>query len=301
MSKRPASKSGVMKLVKSGDPAPAEFGAGHASQLSRSRVRTLVVTSGKGGVGKSNLAANLAVALGQRGARVVLVDGDLASANLDLLLGVHPRWDLSHVLAGEKTIDEVVVHGPANVTLVPGPSGTSKLAELDDYRRELLMRSLGIADESADVVIIDTASDLSRQTLELCRSAHDLLVVATPDMASFSDAYALMKTLQKEGALVRAPRLIVNLATTPEEAAEAADRMKLFARHFLRLEVEILGNVPFDQSVTRAVRSQEPVVLAHPESPAALAYRALAARLWKPVPSGPEFTAKSQSSHRLEA
>ncbi len=301
MSKRPASRSGVMKLVKAGSPAPAEFGAGHASQLSRSRVRTLVVTSGKGGVGKSNLAANLAVALGLRGARVVLVDGDLASANLDLLLGVHPRWDLSHVLAGEKTIDQVVVQGPANVTLVPGPSGTAKLTELDDYRRELLMRSLGIADESADLVIIDTASDVNRQTLELCRSAHDLLVVATPDMSSFSDAYALMKTLQKEGALVRAPRLIVNLATTPEEADEAADRMKLFARHFLRLEVELLGSVPFDPSVTRAVRSQEPVVLAHPESPAAVAYRALAARLWKPVPSGPEFTAKSQSSHRLEA
>ena len=300
MSKRRQPKSGVMKLVKSDDAVPAEFGAAHAAQLSRSRVRTLVVTSGKHGVGKSNLAANLAVALGERGARVVLVDGDLAQAHLDLLLGVHPRWDLGHVLAGEKTVDEIVVPGPANVTLVPAASAAPELAELDDYRRELLMRSLGLADESADLMIVDTPSAVNRQTLELCRSAHDLLVVATPEMTSFSDAYGLVKTLQKEGALMRAPRLIVNMATTPEEADEAANRMQLFARHFLRLEVEVLGTVPFDQSVTRAVRAQQPVVLAHPQSPAAVAYRALAARLWKPVPSGPEFTAR-QSSHRLEA
>jgi flagellar biosynthesis protein FlhG len=289
-----------MKLVKSDTAAPAEFGAAHAAQLSRSRVRTLVVTSGRHGVGKSNLAANLAVALGERGARVVLVDGDLAQAHLDLLLGVHPRWDLGHVLAGEKTVDEIVVQGPANVTLVPAASAAPELAELDDYRRELLLRSLGLADESADLMIVDTPSAVNRQTLELCRSAHDLLVVASPEMTSFSDAYSLVKTLQKEGALMRAPRLIVNMATTPEEADEAANRMQLFARHFLRLEVEVLGTVPFDQSVTRAVRAQQPVVLAHPQSPAAIAYRALAARLWKPVPSGPEFTAR-QSSHRLEA
>jgi flagellar biosynthesis protein FlhG len=228
------------------------------------------------------------------------VDGDLAQANLDLLLGLHPRWDLSHVLAGEKTVDEVVVNGPAGVTLVPAAAGQPDLAELDDFRREALLRSLSVADESADLMIIDTASGMSRQTLELCRSAHDLLVVATPEMTSFSDAYGLVKTLQREGALARTPRLVVNMATNPEEAEEATQRMQLFARHFLRLEVEVLGTVPFDQSVTRAVRAQQPVVLAHPQSPAAIAYRALAARLWKPVPSGPEFTAR-QSSHRLEA
>lgn len=304
MSKRPSSKavtpSGVMKLVKSDTAAPAEFGATHASQLSRARVRTLVITSGKGEVGKSNLAANLAVALGERGARVVLVDGDLAQAQLDLLLGVHPRWDLGHVLAGEKTIDEVAVAGPTNVTLVPAASNAPELAELDDYRRELLLRSLGLADEAADLLIVDTPSGVSRQTLELCRSAHDLIVVATPEMTSFSDAYGMVKTLQKENALARAPRLVVNMATTDEEASEAADRMQLFARHFLRLDVDVLGTVPFDQSVTRAIRAQQPVVLAHPQSPAAAAYRAIAARLWKPVPSGPEFTAR-QSSHRLEA
>jgi len=293
-------KAGAVRLVPGGAPVPAEFGAGHPAPRSR-RVRTLVVTSGRDGVGKSNLAANLAVALGQRGARVVLVDGDLGKASLDLLLGVHPRWDLSHVLAGEKTLDQVVVHGPEHVTLVPGAASAPELAELDDIHRELLLRSLGIADESADLMIVDTASGMSRQTLELCRSAHDLLVVATPEMTTFSDAYGLVKNLQQEGALARAPRLIVNMATTLEEAEEAVQRMQLFARHFLRLEVEALGTVPFDPSVPRAVRAQEPVVLSHPMSPAAVAYRELAARLWKPVPSGPVSELSSEQSHRLEA
>ena len=299
---RPASrKSGVVKLVPGSTPQTAEFGAGHAAQLSRNPIRTLVVTGGRAGVGKSNVAVNLAVAIGQRGARVVLVDGDLAKGNLDLLLGVHPRWDLGHVLAGEKTVDEIVVRGPDNVTLVPAAADAPELAELDDYRREQLLRSLGLADESADLMIVDTASGMSRQTLELCRSAHDLLVVATPDMTTFSDAYGLVKTLQHERALTGSPRLIVNLATTPEEAEEAANRMKLFARHFLRLELEVLGTVPLDPAVARAVRAQQPTVLAHPQSPAAIAYRALAARLWKPVPSGPDSELSSDQSHRLEA
>jgi len=296
----PEQRSGMLKLVPGGLPAPAEYGAGHAAQWSRGRLRTIVIASGRGGVGKSNLAANLAVALGQRGARVVLVDADLTQANLDLLLGVHPRWDLGHVLAGEKSLDEVVVTGPENVTLVPGVSNAPAV-ELDDFRREQLLRSLGTADESADLMIVDTDSSTDRDTLELCRAAHELLVVATPDMASFSDAYGLVKTLQKEGALSRAPGLVVNLATTPEEADDAAHRMTLFARHFLRLEVHVLGTVPFDAAVTRAVRAQEPVLLAYPQSPAANAYRALAARLWKPVPSGPDSDLLSEQSFRLEA
>ena len=263
-------------------------------------MRTLVVASGRGGVGKSNLAVNLAVALGQRGARVVLVDGDLAQASLDLLLGVHPRWDLGDVLSGEKTLDEVVVTGPANVTLVTGASRAPVL-ELDDYRRELLLRSLGIADESADLLVVDTGRGVGRETLEICRAAHELLVVATPEMASFSDAYGLVKTLQREGALARAPRLVVNQATTPEEAEDAAHRMTLFARHFLRLEVQVLGSVPFDAALIRAVRAQEPVILASPQSPASLAYRAIAERLWKPSPGSPEVELSSERSFRLEA
>lgn len=274
----------------------------HPAQWSRPRARTLVVASGKGGVGKSNLAANLAVALGERGARVLLVDGDLAQANLDLLLGLHPRFDVRHVLSGQKSMDEIVVNGPENVRLVPASSGVDELAELDDFRREVLLRGLSTLDADADFVIIDTASGVTRQTTEFCRAAHEVLVVTTPEMPSFSDAYALVKMLQKQGGLASPPRLVVNMANGVEEAEDTAHRFRLVARRFLRLELDCLGVVPLDGSVPRAVRLQEPVIAAFPKSPAAVAYRALAAKLWKSAPSGPELKiAPAPSQQRLEA
>jgi flagellar biosynthesis protein FlhG len=274
----------------------------HPAQWSRPRARTIVVASGKGGVGKSNLAANLAVALGERGARVLLVDGDLAQANLDLLLGLHPRFDLQHVLSGQKTMDEIVVNGPRNVRLVPAASGVEELADLDDFRREMLLRALSTLDSDADLVIIDTASGVSRQTTEFCRAGHDVIVVTTPEMPAFSDAYALVKLLQKQGGLARSPHLVVNMANGAEEAEDTAHRIRLVARRFLSLELDCLGVIPFDSSVPRAVRLQEPVIAAFPKSPAAAAYHALAAKLWKSAPSGPKPSIVPESSQeRLEA
>lgn len=292
----------VLQLVPVEGAATPATEAEHPAQWSRPRARTIVVASGKGGVGKSNLAANLAVALGARGARVLLVDGDLAQANLDLLLGLHPRFDLQHVLSGQKTMDEIVVNGPENVRLVPAASGVAELADLDDFRRESLLRGLSTLDADADVVLIDTASGVSKQTTEFCRAAHEVLVVTTPEMPAFSDAYALVKLLQKQGGLARSPRLVVNMANGAEEAEDTAHRIRLVARRFLRLELDCLGVVPFDAAVPRAVRLQEPVLAAFPASPAAVAYRALAAKLWKPAPSGPRSSIEPvPSQERLEA
>jgi len=300
--RRRSAKAPAVRLVPASPASVAPAPTEHPAQWTRSRAHTIVVTSGKGGVGKSNLAANLAVALGQRGARVLLLDGDLAQANLDLLLGVHPRWDLQHVLSGQKTLDEIVVNGPANVRLVPAASGAPELADLDDYRRELLVRSLGTLDSGADVVLIDTASGVSRQTTEFCRIAHDVLVVTTPEMPAFSDAYALVKLLQQQGGLARAPKLVVNMATGAEDAEDTSHRIRLVARRFLQLELECLGVVPYDPHVPRAVRQQEPVLTAFPKSPAAAAYRALAAQLWKPLSTGPSHDeAAPVQPQRLEA
>jgi flagellar biosynthesis protein FlhG len=295
--KRPAIQL-VPPVAGSAAPAPA---GEHPAQWSRPRAHTIVVTSGKGGVGKSNLAANLAIALGQAGARVLLLDGDLAQANLDLLLGLHPRFDLQHVLSGQKTMDEIVVNGPHHVRLVPAASGVPDLADLDDYRRELLLRSLGTLDGDADILLIDTATGVSRQTTEFCRIANEVLVVTTPEMPAFSDAYALVKLLQKQGGLTRAPRLVVNLATGSEDGEDTAHRIRLVARRFLQIELDCIGVVPFDTHVPRAVRLQEPVLTAFPNSPSAIAYRALAARIWKPVPTGPQPEAVPPPQIRLEA
>ena len=277
------------------DPLPA---TDHPSTWARPHVRTIAIASGKGGVGKSNVAANLAVALGERGARVLLLDADLAQANLDLLLGLHPRFDLEHVLAGQKSIEEIVVAGPRGVSLVPAGSGAPELADLDDYRLESLLRALGNIETEADLILIDVASGVSRQVLSFCLAADEVMVVTTPEMPAFSDAYALIKLLRQRG-LKQAPRLLVNAAGSPEEAEEVTHRLRLVARRFLKVEPEALGFVPFDPAVPRAVRLQEPVVAAFPRSPAALAYRGLAARIWNP-PAPPESSLQPLAE-KLEA
>ncbi len=278
--------------------APAESQLDHPSRWTRPHVRTVVVASGKGGVGKSNLAANLAVALGERGARVLLVDADFSQANLDLLLGVHPRFDVQHLLAGEKAPEDIVVAGPRNVRLVPAASGVPDLAELDDVRREIVLRALSQLEAGSDLVLIDTASGVGRSVTELCLAADDVVVVTTPEMPAYSDAYGLIKLLQQRG-ITRPPHLLVNMAGSAEEAEETAHRIRLVARRFLRLDVDSWGQVPFDPSVARAVRRQEPVVSAFPQSPASLAYRALAASLWSPVEPDPAHA--EPAPERLEA
>ena len=296
----PRARARKLKLVRPSAGAVSETPVDHPARWSRSGARTLAIASGKGGVGKSNLAANLAVALGERGARVLLVDADLAQASLDLLLGLHPRFDLQHVLAGDRTLEEIQVQGPQGVRLIPASSGMPELADLDDYRRECLLRGLGTLDPAVDLILIDTASGVSRTVTSFCLAADEVLVVTTPEMPAFSDAYSLIKVLHAQG-VSRAPRLLVNMACSAEEAEETSHRIRLVARRFLSLELESWGYVPFDPSVGRAVRLQEPVVTAFPHAPSSIAYRALAERLWDPAPRDPDPSSRPLVSERLEA
>lgn len=271
----------------------------HPARWSRPHVPLVVIASGKGGVGKSTLAANLSVALGQKGARVLLVDADFSQASLDLLLGLHPRHDLQHVFAGEKTLEEVAVLGPRGVTLVPAASGSPELADLDDVRLEFLLRGLTQLESEADLMVIDTASGISRAVTSLCLAADLVLLVTTPEMPAFSDAYGLMKLLHQRG-LSRPPRLVVNMAGSAEEAEETAHRIGLVAKRFLQMNLETWEPVPLDPAIPRAVRRQEPVFVSFPHSPAAAAYQAAAERLWKAV-LPPEPAMEDEPSQRLEA
>ena len=294
MKKRDSDAS--LRLVTGGTPAPQ---TDHPSGWSRPHVRSVAIASGKGGVGKSTIAANLALALGERGARVLLVDADFSQANLDLLLGVHPRWDLSHVLQGEKTLEEIVVTGPSGVRLIPAASGAPELAELDEYRLEVLWRGISQLESESDIVLVDTASGVHRSVTWLCRAAAEVIVVTTPEMPAFSDAYALVKLLQKQG-LTRPPHLVVNHADSVEEAEEAAHRLRLVARRFLSLQLDWWGSVPADPAVSRAVRLQEPLLTAFPQAPASAAIRALSELLWDIVPPDPRVLPETQPQ-RLEA
>jgi flagellar biosynthesis protein FlhG len=298
MSPRPRARR--LKLVEPVKTVPTNAPVDHPARWSRSGARTIAIASGKGGVGKSNLAANLAVALGERGARVLLVDADLAQASLDLLLGLHPRFDLQHVLAGDRTLEDIVVQGAKGVRLIPASSGVPELADLDDYRRECLLRGLSALDPGVDLILIDTASGVSRTVTSFCLAADEVLVVTSPEMPAFSDAYSLIKMLHAQN-IARAPRLLVNMAGSAEEAEETSHRIRLVARRFLSLELEFWGYVPFDPSVGHAVRLQEPVVTSFPHAPSSIAYRALAERLWDPNPQGPTPSSRPLVSEQLEA
>lgn len=271
-------------------PKPARRGAAreHFAALARPTVRTIAVASGKGGVGKSTVVVNLAVALGELGARVVLFDGDLAQANLDLLLGLSPRWDLGHVLRGEKTLDQIVVEAPHGVRLVPAASGDRDLADLDDFRREGLYRELSRLSADADLVLVDTASGASALTSSFARAASELVVVTTSEPTSYSDAYGLLKVLVAQG-LTGTPGVLVNRAPSIEEAEEVAHDLASLTRRFLDRNVNSLGAVPDDPAVGQAVRRRRPVVDSAPGSPAAIAFRTLARRLWAcPVDPSPQ-------------
>jgi flagellar biosynthesis protein FlhG len=261
----------------------------HFAQLARPRLRTLAVTSGKGGVGKSTVAANLALELGALGARVLLFDGDLAQANLDLLLGVSSRWDLGHVLRGERTLEQVAVEVGPNVRLVPAASGDRDLADLDDFRREGLYRELSRISSEADLVLLDTASGTSRLTSSFAHAVSELVVITTPEPTSYSDAYGLLKVLVAQGLTVT-PSVLVNRAGSLEEAEEVAHNLASLTRRFLNTNVTALGAIPDDPNVGQSVRRREPVVSAFPKSPASAAFRALASRLWAD-PRDPEARA----------
>jgi flagellar biosynthesis protein FlhG len=185
------------------------------------------------------------------------------------------------------------------VTLVPAASGVPELADLDDYRREVLLRALGQLEGSYDLMLIDTPSGVSRQATSFCLTADDVVVMTTPEIPAFSDAYGLIKLLQTQG-IARAPHLMVSMASSPEEAEETAHRIRLVARRFLRLELDSWGWVPFDPALPRALRRQEPVLTASPQSPSAAAYQALAERLWEAPQPEPERSVPS-TPQRLQA
>jgi flagellar biosynthesis protein FlhG len=296
--KRRPSGSAPLRLVPGAGPAAEAAAADHPARWARPHVRTIAITSGKGGVGRSHLAVNLAVALGARGARVLLVDADLGGASLDLLLGVHPRHDLQHWLCGEKSLDDLVMDAAPGVRLVPGGAGAPELAELDDYRRECLLRGLGQIEGNVDLILLDTASGVTRSNVALALAADETVVLTSPEMPAFADAYALVKCLAQAG-ITQPPRLVVGMATSLDEAEETAHRIRVVARRFLGLELPLWGVVALDAAVPRAARLQEPVVTAFPDSPAAGAYRAMAAQLW---PSHDPRTAdRPEVPFRLEA
>ena len=243
------------------------------------QTRTIAVASGKGGVGKSNIALNLAILLSAGGGKVALVDGDLGLANLDVLLDVDVRADLSHVISGTRRLEDVVMDLPCGVQFVPGASGLARLADLSEFQRVKLVDELSALEADNDFVIVDTSAGIGPDVLHLVSAADVALVVTAPEPTAITDGYAVIKVLAQrnfEGQL----SLLVNFASDRHEARQTFQRIRDVARQFLGARLLDAGYILADPKVREAVRKRQPFVLAFPRCPASRCLAALASKLW---------------------
>ena len=257
--------------------------------LTRTRFRAprvLAITSGKGGVGKTNLAVNLSLALTREGRRVTLIDFDLGLANADLLMDLTPRTNLQSVISGRKTIREVMLQTPEGLRLVPGASGVERLANLSDTERQNLVESLEELHQDTDFIIFDTGAGISKNTTAFLGAADDVVVVTVPEPPAVLDAYAVIKLLSAQEDRGRVG-LVVNMAGSRKEAERFSRGVTSTAYRMLNIYVEDFGFVLADPAVGRAVRTRRPFVTADPQAPASRCVRALARRLCD-AGAGPE-------------
>ena len=238
----------------------------------------IALASGKGGTGKSTVAANLATLMGRAGLEVLLVDADFGLANLHLLLGQQPKTSLARVLLGGVDPEDLALQGPPGVRLVPGCSGIERMANLEDHQICALARTLAEIEGGSDVVLLDTAAGLSRQTLAMLRVCSRILLISTPDVAAMTDAYALLKLMTRYEPSLPVG-LVVNRARSRPEADLVTARLTSMTERFLGRTLDPFGWIPEDPSLGRWAADGRPVVLADPGSAASHGLRALADRL----------------------
>lgn len=239
---------------------------------------TLAVTSGKGGVGKTQIAANVGVALAARGLQVLMLDADLGLASLDLALGLQPKADLRTVLEGRAQVEDVAVPGPMGLRLLPACPGRYDMANLDPSERSRLIQAVHRAAEDYDVLLIDTGAGIGSNSVYFASAADEILLVTTPDPTSMRDAYAMAKVLHRRASVDRM-KLVANQVRGAVEGVELHGRIDAIVTRFLALDLEFLGSVPWDKEVVKGARTGRPHVLAAPEAAASRAVRAVAARL----------------------
>lgn len=249
-------------------------------------VKVIAVTGGKGGVGKTNITANLALSLVERGREVMVLDADLGLANIDVVLGLQPRLNLSHVLKGECTLEEAIIEGPRGLKVVPASSGVRHMANLSAAEHAGLIAAFSELYNTLDYLMIDTAAGISDAVLTFSHAAHHVLVVVCDEPASITDAYALIKVLSRHHGVQRF-QIVANQTRTIGEGQELYEKLLRVCDKFLEVTLEYMGNVPFDEYMRRAIQQQVAVVEAFPSCEASRAFKNLAAKAdrWS-VPQG---------------
>jgi len=250
-------------------------------------VRVIAVTGGKGGVGKTSVAVNLATAIASQGRRVMLLDGDLGLANIDVFLGLSPRYTMAHVLNGERSLEEVILESPQGIQIVPGASGVADLANLPAAGYLGLVQAFSALSSRVDTLIVDTSAGISHGVTQFSQAAQHVLLVVCDEPASMTDAYALAKVLSRSHGVSRF-NVLANMVRSPGEGTTLFDKLQRVASRFLDVTLEYVGEIPEDPYLRRSIREQRPVVAAFPACPASRAFKKLALKADKwPVPDCP--------------
>ncbi|MBQ0797238.1 MAG: MinD/ParA family protein [Zhongshania sp.] len=250
-------------------------------------VKVIAVSSGKGGVGKTNVSVNLACQLARRGNRVLLMDADLGLANVDIMLGLKPKWNLSHVLDGKCSIEDILLPGPDGISIIPAASGIKKMAELDNDQHAAIVRSLSALSGDYDVMIVDTAAGISDSVITFSRASQYVLVVVTDELTSMADAYALIKVMNRDAGIKRF-KVLRNMVNSYDQARDGFERLNEVAQRFLDVTLEYAGFIPRDPYLIKADTRQKAVSDLYPGAESSLAFRRLAETVDKwPMPTGP--------------
>jgi len=249
-------------------------------------LRVIAVTSGKGGVGKTNISANLAVLAAKAGRRVLVLDADLGLANVEIIYGLKPRFHIGHLLEASAPIEDVLAVGPHGVRVLPAGSGIQGLTHLDDAQKLRLMTALDYIEDAFDVVIVDTSAGIGDNVLFFVGGAQEALLIVTVEPTSLTDAYAAVKVLSQQAG-VRYFNVIVNTAPTETAAREIFETLTSVTSRFLNARVKYLGFLPRDENMHRAIMAQRPLVDAFPQSPSSRALAGLADKLFNEPAPGP--------------
>jgi flagellar biosynthesis protein FlhG len=259
--------------------------AGLRRMLKPKPVQVIAVTGGKGGVGKTNISVNLALSMVGEGKEVMLMDADLGLANVDVLLGLKPAYNLSHVVSGQHTLEEVLVEGPGGLKIIPAASGIQMMSELSAAEHAGVIRAFSDLSFALDALVVDTAAGISDSVVSFSRAAQEVVVVVCDEPASLTDAYALIKVLNQDHG-VRRFHVLSNMSHSAQEGREMFAKLAGVADRFLDVTLNYMGTVPYDEYLIKAVKKQRPVVDAYPRSRSAMAFKNLAQKADKwPKPS----------------
>lgn len=246
------------------------------SDFTPKRAQTIAVTSGKGGVGKSLIALNLAVAMSQRGKSVCLIDANLGLGNLDLLCGLNGYWNLSHVISGSRRIEQILLEGPNGIHLLPGANGLHELENCNEEIQNEIVSQLKKLEEQYDVIVIDTGSGIHRSVRQFALSADEILIMTTSELTSIADAYSTIKTLASSNAA--SLKVVIN-RSSEEVAYKIKKSLRQTTNVFLHTQTSFSDAIPEDPTVIQSVAAREPFLIREPNCPAALAVKELAKEL----------------------